>query len=154
MVHSFGQIVESQVNTIWWDDREASLASLHGLSPTFKSLSMYCASIPLLKLLNLICSFPLLQDLHLRLFFPKDDMAADADGWEAPPNSPNLTGSLCGEIRSVSRKLLDLPNGLHPANITPFDHETRRPAVPTGHDERSIDSYDPSNRQPHKSSTD
>ena len=118
-VHSFDQIVELQVNTtVFLDYNDVSLASLRGLSPTLKSLSLSCASIPLSKLLNLICSFPLLQDLGLRLFFPTDDPAAD--GWEAPSNSPSLTGSLhlSGEIRSVTRQLLDLPNGLHLAKIT------------------------------------
>ena len=118
-VHPFCQIEELGVNTIGLpgDDRQASLASLHALSPTLELLSLSCRSVPLLKLLNLICSFPLLQDLHLHLFSTRDDSAADK--WVAPLNSPSLTKSLhlYGEIRSVTRKLLNLPNVLRPARV-------------------------------------
>ena len=74
------------------------------------------SSVPLSEVFSLICSFPLLEDLRLRLA-TRDNTASD--GWEAPLTSPKLTGTLqqSGEIRSTSRRLLGLPSGLHFSKI-------------------------------------
>ena len=69
-----------------------------------------------MEILDLICSFPLLEDLTLVCLGHEDD------GWSTPSTSPKLTGFLdlrCfGEIRPTARRLLDLPDGLHFAKIT------------------------------------
>ena len=117
-VRFFRYIVELQVTSVWWSrGQHPSLVPLHGLSPTLKSLYVYGSFIPLLELLNLIYSFPLLEDLRLYLVSAKS--ATETEGWDAPSTPAKLTGSLRlrGEIRSVTRRLLSLPNGLHFAKI-------------------------------------
>jgi len=116
-VHSFRHIVELRVTTQLGGDRHATLVQLHQLSPTLKSLSLEFAVIPLSEILDLTCSFPLLEDLGLELNFDNDDTVAD--GWDAPSTSPKLIGclSLNGEVVSFIRQLLGLPNGLHCTKI-------------------------------------
>ena len=65
---------------------------------------------------DLICSFPLLEDIVLDSLRPKKDI----DGWSAPLTSLKLTGTLdlrVGVPCSVMRRLLDLPGGLHFSRI-------------------------------------
>jgi hypothetical protein len=96
-------------------DRLASLVPFYGLSPTVRSLCLTSTSN---DVFDLVCSFPLLKDLSLVALSP----GSDADGWTTPSTSPKLTGSLdlrlIGEIRSATRRLLDLPGGLHFKKIT------------------------------------
>ena len=98
---------------------DVSLAPFHNFSPTLKSLRVGPALFPYLGLLNLICSFPLLEDLNLK---GHDDIwSSDADPHGpqtvTPSTSPALTGSLdfhvCGGGGRTVRQLLTLPNGLH-----------------------------------------
>ena len=119
---SFCHITELRLNSILLhDNRIDSFAQLHGLSPTLKSLLILFSSAPLSEIINLICSFPLLEDLLL-LLSVNDDTAAD--GWEAPLTSPKLTGSLRlgGDIHSITRRLLGLPGGLHFSTIKMTPH--------------------------------
>lgn len=96
-----------------------SLVPLHGLSPVLRSLHLTSAVLPDSELFNLVCSFPILEDLAL---ISHDPMCLD-EGWSTPSTSPHLTGSLeldamlCG-IQSTTRRLLDLPNGLRFTKIT------------------------------------
>ena len=68
---------------------------------------------------DLICSFPLLEDLALVDLCPED---GTFDGRKTPSTSPRLTGSLDLSaregIRSATRQLLDFPDGLRFAKIT------------------------------------
>ena len=70
--------------------------------------------------LDLICSFPLLDDLEL---VPLDSGSA---AWNAPSTSPKLTGYLelreLGMIGPAAHRLLDLPGGLYFAKITVACH--------------------------------
>ena len=93
-----------------------SLVPLHGFSPNLKSLSLNLPA-PSQELLDLVCSFPSLENLDLDVRSTNDGTIADE--WKAPSNSPTLAGSLelHGKICSIARKLLDLPNGLHPVQI-------------------------------------
>ncbi|KAF9647359.1 hypothetical protein BDM02DRAFT_2704204 [Thelephora ganbajun] len=90
-----------------------SLVPFHGFSPVIRSLDLTCISLQDSAVFDLICSFPLLEDLTLapRARQPRDGV------WNAPLTSPKLTGSLCLNmeegIQFVTRRLLDLPNGLH-----------------------------------------
>ena len=95
---------------------QVSLVQLHGFSPTLKSLCLGLTNIPLSEVFNLACSFPLLEDLELHTY----DSASDIDDWDPPSTSPKLTGSLeiDGGIRSVARRLCDLPGGLRFSKIT------------------------------------
>jgi len=91
-----------------------SLIPFYGLSPTVRSLTLTCTTS---NVFDLICSFPLLEDLALGAVLP----ASDADGWNAPLTSPKLTGTLdlrmLGETRLITRRLLDLPGGLRFSKI-------------------------------------
>ena len=115
-VRSFRHIEKLLVRTYQWEGHpEASLVQLHGLSDTLRSLYLSHVSLPLSKVFDLVCSFPLLESLALR----HEGREIDTDGWVTPLTSPKLTGSLhlMDEIRSV-RALLDLPGGLRFTKIT------------------------------------
>lgn len=114
-IRSFRSVVELEVVTLGWDGR-TSLAPLHGLSPTLKSLSLRYRHLPLSEVLNLICSFPLLEDLALNHF----SLNGDSKGWDVPSTSPKLTGTLALDNNHppIVRGLLSLPNGLHFSKIT------------------------------------
>ena len=91
------------------------LIPFHGFSPILKSLSMAYAGLPYSQIINLIRSFPLLEDVSVDTI--------DCDGLDEQPTiiqpstSPALTGSLqlCVRARMdpVVSRLLSLPNGLH-----------------------------------------
>jgi hypothetical protein len=72
-------------STMGWEDDQVSLVPFHGLSPTLKSLRLTSAFS---EVLDLICSFPLLEDLALVSLGP------GSDSWSTPSTSPKLTGSL------------------------------------------------------------
>lgn len=101
--------------TVWDTTRVITLAPLHRLSPTLKSLHLFRSSIPLPDILDLICSFPLLEDLLVGSI----GIETDAHNWGLPQTSPKLTGSLhlTGQNRLLSRKLVGLPDGIHLSKI-------------------------------------
>ena len=83
------------------------------LSPTVKSLCLKFSSVPPSETLNLVCSFPLLEDLTFILFGHE----TEADKWTTPLTSPKLSGSLtmssaAWRIGSTVHRLVNLPNGL------------------------------------------
>ena len=95
---------------------QSTLIPFYGLSPNVRSLRLTWISS---EFFDLICSFPLLEDLALHYSAPRDYTAE----WSVPSTSPKLTGSLeliatIGAIFSVARRLLDLPDGLHFTKIT------------------------------------
>ena len=114
-IQAFRNVVHLDLENAPWTDHQVSLAPFHGLSPAVRSLRMTATPS---KVFDLVCSFPLLEDLALSSMRP----AGGAVGWSVPLASPKLTGSLnlmtVGETQSIARQLLDLPDGLHFANIT------------------------------------
>jgi hypothetical protein len=112
-IRTFQNLTHFHLESIGLNDRQVPLVAFHGLSPTLKSLRLTCISS---EVLDLICSFPLLEDLALISLGP------GSDAWNTPSTSPKLTGSLelkaFGEFRTVARRLLDLPDGLHFTKIT------------------------------------
>jgi hypothetical protein len=106
-IRTFHNLTRLHLESLSWGEH-VSLVPFHGLSPTLRSLRLTCTSP---DVLDLICSFPLLEDLAL--IYPSHG----SDVWNTPPTSPKLTGSLnlsmFGGIRPVARRLLSLPNGLH-----------------------------------------
>ncbi|KAF9780892.1 hypothetical protein BJ322DRAFT_288059 [Thelephora terrestris] len=123
-IRFFCRVERLTVHAFDWDETvEAPLVRLHGLSPTLKYLHLVHYSIPLSDILDLVCSFPLLEDLTLRC----EGSERDRDGWVAPSTSPKFTGTLflMDEIRSAARGLLALPGGLHFTNVVllcPIEH--------------------------------
>jgi hypothetical protein len=111
-IRAFHNVVHLHLEGLLMDHR-VSLVSFHGLSPTLRSLSLRSISP---EVSDLICSFPLLEDLALV------STGLWGDTWGTPSTSPKLTGSLrlrsIRGIHSAARLLLDLPGGLHFAKIT------------------------------------
>jgi hypothetical protein len=95
-----------------------SLVPLHGFSTAIRSLRLAFTRLPNSEVFDLICSFPLLEDLSL---FSGTTMRRDQT-WNKPSISPRFTGSL--ELRlydgtqPIIDPLLELPNGLHFTRIT------------------------------------
>ena len=146
-VHHFCHVKELVVQNVhWWDGLiPQPFRQLHGLSPTLKSLSLDYISVPLSVVLDLICSFPLLEDLLLQLVTIK----GDANERETPSTSPMLTGSLtlAHLTHSVVCELLDLPNGLHFTRITGSDANLVADLIPRCSDTlESLGVYYPSPR--------
>jgi hypothetical protein len=116
-VRSFNCIEKLVVDTSLWDDVDVSLVRLHGFSPTLKSLCVDRSSIPLSEVINLACSFPLLEDLAFRSSPPT---VPSRDPESTPLTSPKFTGFLLlkGKMAPMIRRLLALPGGLHFSQIT------------------------------------
>jgi len=93
----------------------ASLVPFYGLSPTIRSLSLNCTTTS--NVFDLVCSFPLLEDLALGTFF----IMRNVDGWDIPLTSPKLTGTLdlstFEGARLITGRLLNLPGGLRFSKI-------------------------------------
>jgi len=91
-----------------------SLVPFRGLSPAIKSLRLALSYAHPSEVFGLVCSLPLLEDFALR----DSGHWNEVDEWNPPLTSPRLTGSLelCNVnegIASITRQLLDLPNGLN-----------------------------------------
>ena len=102
------------VITCAYRDERVSLAPLHGFSSVLRSLYLSFISLPDSEIFGLVCSFPLLDDLTL-VSLGRGQRRVE---WNAPSTSPRLAGSLKLEtvfegIQSITRRLLDLPNGIH-----------------------------------------
>jgi len=116
-IRAFHSVVRLRMDSIdraeSWGGDPVSLLPFHGLSPAIRSLHLYFTSIPHSEVLGLMCSFPLLKDF---IFVPSG-FGSDADKWIVPLTSPRHTGFLklggtVGVIRSIARRMFDLPNGL------------------------------------------
>ena len=102
-----------------------SLLPFRGFSPLIKSLHVEFATLPFSHTLDLILSFPLLEDLSV---ITSDEVVAeDGDGSDGlptviqPSNPPMFTGCLKLEttgLKPITRQLLSLPGGIHFRNFT------------------------------------
>ena len=96
-----------------------SLAPFHNFSLALKTLRVTCFLLRPPRVIDLIRSFPLLEDLTLIGHDPKiDDNERDGPHTDVPSSaSPKLTGTLklflFGGVAVTLRQLLDLPNGVH-----------------------------------------
>ena len=117
-VRSFGHVDELRVSTIGAGDSRISFTQLHGLSHTLRTLNLIYPSVTLPQVLDFICSCPLLENLSL--YSSPRATGGNTDGWDAPRTLPKFTGTLHldGNNRYLTRKLLDLPGGLHFSKIT------------------------------------
>jgi len=110
-IHTFHNVEHLQLSCL----NQASLIPFYRLSPAVRSLHLTYGPF---KVFDLICSFPLLEDLALVALYPK----SDADEWNIPLTSPKLTRHLelrtFGRTAHVTRGLLDLPGGLHFSKIS------------------------------------
>lgn len=92
--------------------RPISFSQLHGFAPSLKLFQMTFKALGLTEVLNLVCSFPLLD--HLGLWgqpIPSDTKFAPATP------SPTFSGSLCLMVppvmRIVANQLISLPGGIN-----------------------------------------
>jgi len=114
-IRAFHNVVHLRLERLGEEDPRASFVPFYGFSPTVRSLSLASTS---LEVFDLVCSFPLLEDLALHSLHP----TTQGDGWVTPSTSPKLTGSLylktIWEVHSVTRRLCALPDGLRFTGIT------------------------------------
>ena len=114
-IRAFHNLVHLHLDDWTWGGHQAPLVPFHGLSPTVRSLRLTSTSF---EVFDLVCSFPLLEDLALVAILPE----CGAVRLKTPASSPKLTGSL--DLKSLPGnrpavcRLLDLPNGLHFRAIT------------------------------------
>jgi len=126
LIQTFSQVVRLELSAsdakplvMFGTLEKTSLAPFHNFSPTLKSLRVDSVVLQCPQVFDLVCSFPLLEDLTLL----GDDQPLDDDNDShgprtvVPSTSPPLTGSLeltmLLGMGNVTRRLLDLPNGLH-----------------------------------------
>ena len=102
------------------------LALFHNFSPVLKSLHLNLDFLPRPQIFDLICSFPLLEDLGLLArngwsggSGPRGPRAVVPSAWMPPSRSLNLR-VLCRRtgMGYAARQLLDLPGGLHFRKLT------------------------------------
>jgi hypothetical protein len=112
-IRTFHNVVRLDLECLGPTNDRLSLAPFHGLSPALRSL---CLTATSLEVLDLICSFPLLEDLEL-VALNRGNGARNT-----PSTSPKLTGSLelrgIGGIRPAVYGLLALLDDLRFAKIT------------------------------------
>ena len=115
-------VVDREVVLPAWTD---GFVPFHGLSPIIKSLRLDFIYLPS-KALDLIISFPLLEDLAVTAF--NEVATHNSDSSDGPPivvhssSLPMFTGSLKlslgGGMQAIARRLLSLPGGLHFRKLT------------------------------------
>ena len=129
-IRTFHRVENLYMDIFGRDYYGVSFVQLHGFSPTLKSLTLVYTSVSLKEVFNLICSFPLLEDLGFIRYAPTGPII---DEWNPPPASPKLTGSLRinGGLRSIVRRLCDLPGGLHFSKISVFHNNDEGPTLAT-----------------------
>ena len=120
-ITGFSRVVRFGINSLdmlgYW--ATVTFAPFHGFSPAIKSIRVVFIFCPTSKFLDLIFSFPLLEDLTVMV-------EAESEG--NPPttaqlsNPPPFTGSLelrhRGGIKPVAHRLLSLPSGIHFRKLT------------------------------------
>jgi hypothetical protein len=114
----------------WGFDQPAvPFVPFHGFSPVMKSLRVATISLPPSPIINLILSFPLLEDLAVAIDHGiPDDTGDGSEGDEVltaaqPLSPPMFTGSLELHLRGVGaehfiRRLSSLPGGIHFRKLT------------------------------------
>jgi hypothetical protein len=101
----------------------------HGFSPVMKSLRVATIALPPSPIINLILSFPLLEDLAVVIDHGIPDVTGDgSEGDEVltaaqPLSLPMFTGSLGLHLKGVGaepfiRQLSSLPGGIHFRKLT------------------------------------
>jgi hypothetical protein len=120
-IRGFSRVEHLEVCSQALPDRSFSLVPFHGISPVLQSLRVVVPALPFLRIINLILSFPLLEDLAVVVFYKMltdDDDGSDSLLTAVQPSSPPVfTGSLelysRGGMEPFTRRLLSLPGGIH-----------------------------------------
>jgi hypothetical protein len=111
------------------DGSKNPFVPFHKFSPALKSFCLTSTTLPYSEIFNLVCSFPLLEDLNLA----DDDWSLGDDDPHgpqavAPSTSPAFTGSLelyqMRRMAPIAHWLLSLPGGIHFRKLVlPWLHE-------------------------------
>jgi len=121
-IRTFCNVVHLELSSVGL----TALVLLYELSPTVRSLRLTHSTT---EVFDLICSFPLLEDLEL--ITPASER--DTGSWNIPSTSPKLTGTLAlrtlGTTTLITRRLLDLPGGLHFSKIDAMFFEDEAESV-------------------------
>ena len=123
-IRGFSGVVNLRVGSqVLSTERSIYLIPFHGLSPGIKSLHLTVPTLPPSRIINLISSFPLLEDLAIHVTTSYGIVTDDADSPDRPLtatqpySSPTFTGSLelyiRGGMQPVTSRLLSLPIGIH-----------------------------------------
>ncbi|KAF9644812.1 hypothetical protein BDM02DRAFT_842677 [Thelephora ganbajun] len=118
-IRAFSNVTRLEVSSGFrgLDVSEVSLVPFHNFSPVLKSLRVVSESFPCVQILSLACSFRFLEDLDLTQHIVGVDIIDRDRTVFRPSTSPVLTGTLRvylpGRIGCATRRLLDLPGGLH-----------------------------------------
>ena len=124
LVSAFSRVVDLTIYTLEWGSEQIAI-SLIPFTPILKSLRLHKASDTFKpsQISNLICSFPLLENLPVFLKVDSTLARGRNHGFDEQPaaiqplSSPAFTGSLelfsCSEMDPFASQLLSLPNGLH-----------------------------------------
>ena len=118
-ITGFSRIVRLAVLT----NRPFSFVPFRGISPDLKSLRILAPVLPTSQLIDLVLSFPLLEDLDVHVT-TSDGMSTDNDGGPdrpltavQPSSSPPFSGCLelymKGGMQPVTHQLLSPPIGIH-----------------------------------------
>ena len=114
-IRTFHNVVHLNFEQLTLVHQEVPLTPFYGFSHTVRSLRLTSTSP---EVFDLICSFPLLEDLAL--IYPRSRGAAA--WWNAPSTSPKLTGTLelsaVGGIHFATHRLLGFPDGLRFTKVT------------------------------------
>lgn len=116
-IRTFDNLVHLHVETVK-NECPVSLVSLRGLLPTLKSLHLLYTDTPPWQILDLVCSFPLLEDLSL-LSLSHDEKNSQQN---IPLTPPKFSGYLDIAVRpgmhSLVRLLCNLSSGLRFTKIS------------------------------------
>ena len=121
-IRTFSRVVRLDVYTRKSNpnDSEVSLSPFHGFSPILKTLRVCSKLLPHSLISGFVRSLPHLENLSLIAYGSANNDDLDISGPPGatpPPSSPPFMGSLSlvlfRGIGPVTRRLLDLPNGLH-----------------------------------------
>ena len=115
---TFSRVVRLEISVVHIRNFEP-LSLFHGFSPVIRSLRIVSILIPSSHFLNLICSFPLLEDLSVitEWLVEFEDISDTQPTLIQPSKPPSLTGSLelylpMG-VSLLAPTLLSLPSGPH-----------------------------------------
>ena len=116
-------------------DRPSSLVPFHGLSPVIKSLRVTAPAFPSSRIIDLILSLPLLENLAVIIYHGTSADAGDGSGGALSAvqasSPPTFTGSLelymKGGMEYFTRRLMSLPGSIQFRKLTlTWFHEADR----------------------------
>jgi hypothetical protein len=120
--------LDSYVHDCGYPQPATPFVPFHGFSPVMKSLHVKINGLPPSQIINLILSFPLLEDLAVTIIYGiSDKTGGDSEGGgilaaTQPLTRPMLTGSLdlhlMDEGKHFTRRLSSLPGGIHFQKLT------------------------------------